>query len=133
MRIMIDTNVLLSAILFPTKSIADLFAQITSDHTLFLCSRIIDELYEVFNRKFSAQKAFLDEFLAKLPYDSIDTPTDIVVEKYPKIRDENDLPILASAIIAKVDILITGDKDFYEVDIEKPRILSPSDFMKYKI
>jgi predicted nucleic acid-binding protein len=110
-----------------------LFARVTSDHTLVLCSRIIDELYEVFNRKFSSQKAFLDEFLAKLPYDSVDTPADIVAEKYPKIRDESDLPILASAIIAKVDILITGDKDFYEIDIEKPRILSPSGFMNYKI
>jgi len=34
------------------------------------------------------------------------------LSKYPGIRDEKDLPILASAIIEDVDVLITGDADF---------------------
>lgn len=28
-----------------------------------------------------------------------------------------------------MDILITGDKDFTDIEIEKPEILTPSDFM----
>ena len=32
-------------------------------------------------------------------------------------------------MIADVDVLITGDKDFYEVDIDRPEILSPGDFI----
>ena len=48
--------------------------------------------------------------------------------KYPTIRDIDDLPVLAAAIILKVDILITGDKDFDDVVVDKPRILKPRQF-----
>lgn len=40
--------------------------------------------------------------------------------------DEKDYPVLYTAIKEDVDILITGDKDFSEVDIERPEILTPS-------
>ena len=36
--------------------------------------------------------------------------------------------MLYSAISADVDILITGDKDFSAVEVEKPEILTPSQF-----
>lgn len=38
--------------------------------------------------------------------------------------------VLVSAIIEEVDILITGDKDFSELDIEKPEILTPKEFLE---
>jgi predicted nucleic acid-binding protein len=52
------------------------------------------------------------------------TPTEIDPDLYPKIRDKKDYPILASAIIADVDVFITGDKDFSAVDIERPEVMS---------
>ena len=33
-------------------------------------------------------------------------------------------------IIEDVDILVTGDKDFSDIDIEKPEIMSPAQFME---
>jgi len=47
----------------------------------------------------------------------------------PDIRDKKDLPVLVSAILKKVDILITGDKEFFEVISEKPEIISPRGFI----
>jgi predicted nucleic acid-binding protein len=35
-----------------------------------------------------------------------------------------------SAILADADILITGDKDFSGLEIEKPEILTPAEFMR---
>jgi len=35
---------------------------------------------------------------------------------------------LVSTIVSDVDILITGDKDFTVLEIERPEILSPSEF-----
>ena len=32
--------------------------------------------------------------------------------------------------IEDVDILVTGDKDFSDIDIEKPEIMSPAQFME---
>jgi predicted nucleic acid-binding protein len=46
-----------------------------------------------------------------------------------KIRDEKDYPVLHAAITGQVDVLLTGDKDFFDVKIDRPEILSPLDFM----
>lgn len=46
------------------------------------------------------------------------------------IRDVKDYPVLYTAIIEDVDILVTGDKDFKDIDIEKPQILTPAEFME---
>lgn len=46
-----------------------------------------------------------------------------------QIRDMKDYPVLYTAIIENVDVLVTGDKDFKEVDIEKPDILTPLEFI----
>lgn len=46
------------------------------------------------------------------------------------IRDIKDYPVLYTAIIEDVDILVTGDKDFSDIDVEKPKIMSPTQFME---
>ena len=46
------------------------------------------------------------------------------------IRDINDYPVLYTAIIENIDIFITGDKDFLEVDIELPEIMTPGEFLE---
>ena len=46
------------------------------------------------------------------------------------IRDAKDYPVLYTAIIEDGDVLVTGDKDFSYIDVEKPEILSPSQFME---
>lgn len=56
-----------------------------------------------------------------------------VFMKYnPKYRkgEMKDYPVLYTAIIEEVDILVTGDKDFSDIDIEKPEIMSPAQFME---
>lgn len=45
------------------------------------------------------------------------------------IRDWNDYPVLYTAIVEDVDVFITGDKDFADVEIEKPAIMSPAEFI----
>jgi len=46
------------------------------------------------------------------------------------IRDINDRPILRAAVNAKVDVIITGDKDFLESGIVKPKSLTAAEFLK---
>ena len=45
MRIMLDTNVLLSALLFPGPNMDELFRRIVTEHRLVLSSYVIDELF----------------------------------------------------------------------------------------
>ena len=40
------------------------------------------------------------------------------------LRDKKDIPVLSDAIFNKADIILSGDKDFLESEIEKPLIFS---------
>ena len=66
----------------------------------------------------------------ELPFQYTYTLEKIDANKYPSIRDKKDLPVLVSAITEDIDILITGDKDFSDVEIEKPEILTPTQFLE---
>lgn len=46
-----------------------------------------------------------------------------------KIRDINDCPILRAAINSGADILLTGDKDFIESGICKPKVMTAAEFV----
>ena len=52
MRIMLDTNVLVSLLLFPNPQINEMIENIFAEHQLVLSSFIADELKEVVKRKF---------------------------------------------------------------------------------
>ena len=48
------------------------------------------------------------------------------------IRDVKDQPILNAAIIADVDIILIGDKDFLCLQMKHPKCMSAADFLKHE-
>ena len=127
MRVMLDTSTVISLFIFKTESM-DRFKACLVKHQVILCSYVIDETKDVVERKFPTKRKALDEFLRAFPFIMSYTPDDIDDSDYPAIRDELDLPILASAILEDVDVLISRDKDFLAVETERPEILAPEDF-----
>jgi len=106
---------------------------LTKNNRIVLCSYGLDELYDVVRRKFPSKLQQIEIFLQKLPFTLVHTPEIDLLEMDIKIRDESDYPILMSAILADVDVLITGDKDFKDLVIDKPEVLTPTDYInKYK-
>ena len=97
-------------------------------HRLVLSSFVIDELSYVVERKFPAKASAVDMLLANMSYELVYTPKEIEPGLFD-IRDEMDYPVLYTAIAEDVDILITGDKDFAEIELERPEILTPSEFI----
>lgn len=47
------------------------------------------------------------------------------------VRDKKDIPVLSDAIFNKVDVLLTGDKDFLESNIDNPLIYSPKMMLEF--
>ena len=125
---MLDTNLLISAGIFAGGRTTNLTLRIADEHMIVLSSRIIDELRTVMDIKFPDKKSVLERFLKRLSFEIAYTPAEIDKDVYPKIRDKKDYPILASAIIADVDVFITGDKDFGGLDLERPEIMTISEF-----
>ena len=126
---MLDTNVLISMIFFPGKRFAQMLEYITREHTLVLSSFVVEELMAVADRKFPAKRDAIDRFLSELGYELVYTPHKMKAGLF-EIRDINDYPVLYTAIVEDVDILITGDKDFLSLDMEHPKCITVAQFLE---
>ena len=126
---MVDTNVLISLLVFSSNKMNNMMECIFTEHQLVLSSYIVEELKDVVRRKFVGKAGVVDTLLARMNYEYVYTP-DILDDTLFEIRDVKDYPILYTAILEDVDILVTGDNDFSNVDVEKPEILSPTEFVE---
>ena len=124
---MLDTNILISAFVFRSKKMYEVIDYIVSHHELVLPTYVVDELRDVINRKFPKVINDLDKFLTTLSFTLAYTPRTIPTDLF-EIRDMADAPILYTAVIEGIDIFITGDKDFDDVEIEKPIIMTIAEF-----
>ena len=130
MRIVLDTNVLVSGLLTPFGSSGEIVRMVFSGE-LILCidARILSEYKEVLNRpKFKFDKnriAILIDFIMQYGQ---------VVSSSPLKRslpDPDDESFLEVAIAGKVKTLITGNKVHYpSASREGIEVLSPSEFIE---
>ena len=133
MRVMLDTNVLISAVVLSSSYLLELLNVLAERHTIVLSTYVIDELKRVTKQKFPGKSGMLEAFLRELPFELTYTPENIDPSKYPGIRDSKDLPVLVTAINEDVDVLLSGDGDFAPLDMERPEVLKPRAFMeKYR-
>ncbi|MDR1030795.1 MAG: PIN domain-containing protein [Treponema sp.] len=89
---------------------------------------ILKEVENVFLEKFPHKTNEIKKFIGGIKYRKFDLG-EMNISLYPKIRDISDFPILVAAIESNVDILITGDKDFDEITIDRPMIMKPRKFI----
>ena len=129
MRVMLDTNILISAFVFKSKKMNELIYKLSTEHEIVICSYTIEELKELIDTKFKVTQKDLDEFLKDFPFILVYSPTR-VENKLFEIRDKDDYIILHTAIIEDVDVFITGDKDFNDIDIDKPEIMNATEFLE---
>ena len=125
MRILVDTNILFSALLFPLSKPAKALMHAANNHQIVLTDLNIAELRNILQRKAIQYLPDMEVFLAELSYELI--PAVGRAEKL--IRDPKDQPILNAAIVSGVDIILTGDKDFLSLDITHPKCINASDFL----
>lgn len=131
MRVMIDTNIFISAILFPNgKASAALVKALLPPFVPVTCDYVIDELRRKFQEKWPNRITELDAFLfSSLSIIEIVKTPESIAEDEKLVRDEKDRPILRAALDAGADLFLTGDKDFLESSIKDPRIISVADFL----
>jgi len=128
MKIMIDSNVLVSAVYNPNSKPAIVVRDVCENHELLLCDHIIAECYDVVGRKFPQHTPVLDKLLISLGYSLVVAPrgTDV------PIADPKDAPILNAAILENVEIIISGDSHFLSLDMERPKVLTPAQYLEMK-
>ena len=130
MRVMLDTNIFISMIFFPSAQTRELAKTLTDSHQIVVCDYVIEELRLVTDRKFPAKRKYLDMFFLELPFDLVYTPKALDLNGFPEMRDIKDSPILATAIMEGIDVFVTGDKDFLVLDVDMPEIVTMSEFLE---
>ena len=131
MRVLIDTNVLISAALNADGVPFQAYKKASSyPNKGLICEQNVDEMKRIFNKKFPTKLSALDKFLsmALLTMELIPVP-ELEAQEESQIRDVNDRPILRAAMWARADILLTGDRDFLEAGLNKPQIMTPAVFL----
>ena len=126
MRILVDTNILFSALLFPNSKPSKALFYIAENHTIVLSDRNIYELKDILKRKKPELLPDAEVLLAEMSYElvlAVDHPEKI-------IRDAKDQPILNAAIISDVDIILTGDKDFLSLNMDHPKCMTAAEFLE---
>lgn len=131
MKVMIDTNIIISAVLFPKGKAAQAFEKaMKPPYQPMICDYILDELHRKFKEKFPNRSMELEAFLyhALFCIQVVQTPQTQNAQE-SQIRDVKDRPILRAALDSHADVFLTGDKDFLESAIGDPRIISVHDFL----
>jgi uncharacterized protein len=127
MRVVFDTNVFVAA--FVTQGIcAKLLTRARrSEFLLFTSPHIVREFEDVLTGKFSATRNEVGDARKVL----LEAVHEIMVPAVPVTavcRDPDDDQILACALAAKADCLVSGDSDLLELkEFGRTRILPPRD------
>lgn len=126
MRVFLDTNVLVSAA--GTRGLcADVMREVLVTHELVVSQQVLDEVGQALRRKFGAPQDAVAGFVRLLQEDAV------LAEPGPlpdiEIKDHDDLPILAAAVAAQVDVLVTGDQELLSLRrVGRVPISSPRQF-----
>ena len=129
MRVVLDTNVVVSALVFPSGSVTWLRSSWQSRADIPLASRdtTVELLRVLSYPKFRLTDTDRQELLANyLPWCEVVEVSGS--EPVPDCRDPHDLPFLRLASAGRADVLVTGDTDLTSLAPEFPiPILDPSE------
>lgn len=114
MRVFLDTNVLVSA--FATRGLcADVIRLVLAEHELVTGEVVLTELERVLKLKIELPTEQIQEILAFLKNQIVQFKPKSKSPLSAVVRDEDDQWVLTSALAAKADVLVTGDKDLLEI------------------
>lgn len=128
MKVIIDTNILISAVLRGRnpREVVQLVID-SSDFDWIVSQEVLEEYREVINRpKFKTLNEERNRWLNEIERITTLVEVEVTVD-FP--RDAKDAKFIALAMASEADFLITGDKDFNEVrELGKTAIVSVSTF-----
>ncbi len=117
-----DTNVVVSAV--ATRGVcADLMTLVLAEHELVLGQTVLAELQRVLHDKLGVPKATIGELDAFLRQRATVVATPDPVPE--SALDVGDAAVLAEAVAAEVDALVTGDEELLKLQHSPVPIVSP--------
>ena len=133
MRVVLDTNVLVSALLnhegLPARILQFVY---DGSLTLILSEPLLEELHEVLlypkiRKRLDASSIDVPRFIELLRFFA--TLVETKVADAPTVRDPDDRELLAALIQGPADWLVTGDQDLLALSADYP-IVTPAAFIE---
>lgn len=127
MKVLVDTNILISAFVFgvTTRKLFD--ALIDSDIEILVSEYVDSEFKEKLSQKWPSKAKTVYELYHTLPIIFCKSTSQIL----GSVRDKKDVPVLSDAIFNNADVLLTGDNDFLDSGIKNPLIFSPKLMLEF--
>jgi len=134
MRVVIDTNILVRALIRPRGSVGPLLLRLRSGHfTLLYTQSLLEELVDVLSRPHLRNKYGVTEddvktvvALLLLRGEAVSVSQSLTV-----CRDPKDDKFLETAMAGRADVIVSGDEDLLVLDpFEGIPIVSPAEFLR---
>lgn len=136
-RVMLDTNVFIAGIGWPRWQREVLLAGLQGDIQLAVAPYVLDEARRVIAKRFPQSLQAFEDFLAQAPIEIVPDPSKQEVAAGTQLaRDIADVPVVLAAINAKVDYLVSEDKDLTTIDStteqlrERLTVILPGTFLR---
>lgn len=129
MKLVLDTNVMVSALLKPMSKPARILRLILQgDVEIVINEHILAEYYEVLGRpKFALDMDKVNLILAFFRQSAIKAPA---MAEPLQLPDMDDVPFIEAALSARADALVTGNKKHFPAGKCKGiRILTPAEYL----
>lgn len=112
MRVFLDTNVLVSG--FATRGLsADVVRMVMADHELLTGEVVISEMSRILREEFNVSEQDVRDIAQLLRRFHVEPRPERMLQI--EVRDPDDAWVLASALAAGAEALVTGDKDLLEI------------------
>lgn len=114
---MVDANVLFVGLLWPRWPFEVIQHGIQGDFQLVLTPLVIEQVRRTISARFASEADRFEEFLSQLEFEEAPDPSSAAVAKHQDlVRDPTDVPVALAAINARVDYLVSEDKDLTSTD-----------------
>ncbi len=132
MRVVVDTNVLISAQISTQGASRRLLNRLIADHDVILSDVILGEVAETLLTKFSYDSALVSNVIVELV--KVVEIVEPVTFEEQICRDPDDDAILGTAVAGNADCIVTGDSELLVLDrFRDVDIISPSEFAGYEV
>ncbi len=112
-RVFVDTNILISAVCADGPPRKLLQANMDGHLRLVLAEYVICEARDAVDNKMPRRKEALAKLLDDLCFETLPLPSKQMISRHRKyVTYDEDAPVLASAILADADYVVSGDKQF---------------------
>ncbi len=131
-RIFIDTNILISAIVFDKKELELIIRCVSERYKICISEHILEEATRVFMKKFTEFIEMYEKFIGITKIEVIKKKSyDYNIKEHQNIRDKYDAHVIACAESSSCEFIISGDKDILSYEHSKIKIVKSAEFIKH--